>query len=102
MTKRQRAIKDLLIPDPTPNKQLIHPSGWCMTNEHSGCKYQFDHGKCGCSCHSAPKSVSKSAKAVADDSKTQKAQKPRKAVANIAPTKIIVDEIAPDPRPWKR
>lgn len=39
------------VPDPTPERQLTHGSGWCMTGHHDGCKYQFDHGKCGCSCH---------------------------------------------------
>lgn len=89
---RRRNLKDLLTPEPTPDKQLTHPSGWCMTNEHDGCKYQFNHGKCGCSCHLTPKSVRKSTKAVADDSKTQKTQTPRKAAAPVAV----------DPRPWKR
>ena len=28
------------------------PSGWCMTDYHSGCPVNFDHGKCVCSCHS--------------------------------------------------
>lgn len=39
------------FPDPTPDRQLEHPSGWCMTSDHEGCKYRFDHGKCGCICH---------------------------------------------------
>lgn len=91
---RRRNLKDLLTPEPTPDRQLTHPSGWCMTNEHAGCKYQFDHGKCGCGCHIAPKSVKIARTKVSDDSKTQKTQKKPKAVAPIADTT--------DPRPWKR
>ena len=47
--------KESYVPDPTPDRQLEHPSGWCMTNHHKGCKYQFDHGKCGCDCHKEKK-----------------------------------------------
>ena len=54
---------------PTPERQLEHPSGWCMTGHHEGCRYQFDHGKCGCECH------------------TQKTQKPRKESVVIADSK---------------
>lgn len=43
--------KESHVPDPTPDRQLNGPSGWCMTGHHDGCKYQFDHGKCGCNCH---------------------------------------------------
>ena len=63
---------------PTPDRQLEHPSGWCMTNDHDKCKYQFDHGKCGCSCHT----------------KTQKTQKPKEKIAIIANSD--------DPRPWRK
>jgi hypothetical protein len=27
------------------------PSGWCITDYHSGCPKTFDHGNCTCSCH---------------------------------------------------
>ena len=55
---RRRVNKDLGgTPAPTPDRQLEHPSGWCMTGYHKECKYQFDHGKCGCSCHVDPKLV---------------------------------------------
>jgi hypothetical protein len=27
------------------------PSGWCITDYHSGCPTTFDHGSCVCSCH---------------------------------------------------
>lgn len=27
------------------------PSGWCMTDYHSGCPVTFEHGNCVCSCH---------------------------------------------------
>lgn len=37
-------------PDPTPDRQLESPSGWCITGDHDQCKHQFDFGKCGCSC----------------------------------------------------
>lgn len=63
---------------PTPEKQLEHPSGWCMTNDHAICKYQFDHGKCGCNCHTQP----------------QKTQKTKEKVAIIANSD--------DPRPWRK
>lgn len=75
MAHRRRNIKDLLVPEPTPDRKLTHPSGWCMTNYHNECKYQFDHGKCGCDCH------------------IQKTQKKRNAA-----TTIMNND---DPRPWK-
>lgn len=92
---RRRALKDLTTPDPTPDKQLQHPSGWCMTLTHEFCPYQFRHGKCGCDCHTKPKSVPKRTRAVADD-KTQKTQSPRKKTASIGDKDYV------DPRPWKR
>lgn len=58
---RVKKKKDDFSPDPTPDRQLAHPSGWCMTSDHAGCKYQFAHGKCGCSCHIAKKRSSKNA-----------------------------------------
>jgi hypothetical protein len=85
----RRSLKDLLTPDPTPDRQLEHPSGWCMTLTHELCPYQFDHGKCGCECHVAKESPAKRGR-------------PKKA-EGIKPDLIIVDETAPvDPRPWKR
>ena len=48
--RRRKAEADYLSYPYTPEKQLEHPSGWCITNYHKECKYQFDHGKCGCSC----------------------------------------------------
>jgi hypothetical protein len=48
MRKRK---KEDYAPDPTPDKQLEQSSGWCMTNYHKQCKYQFSFGKCGCKCH---------------------------------------------------
>jgi hypothetical protein len=87
---RRRNLKDLLTPDPTPDKQLAHPSGWCMTLSHEFCPYQFTHGKCGCSCHVAP-------------APAKKRGRPKK-VEGVAPTMIIADETGKpvDPRPWKR
>lgn len=38
-------------PDPTPDRQLKHKSGFCMTGHHKNCPHQFSHGKCGCDCH---------------------------------------------------
>jgi len=35
--------------------QLEHPSGWCITEDHNKCPYQFKHGKCGCICHKEKK-----------------------------------------------
>jgi len=88
---RRRAMKDLLTPEPTPDKQLAHPSGWCMTNDHKGCKYQFDHGKCGCDCHVAPKLEAPKAKAVVND-------KPRRG----RPPKPKAEVMEDDPRPWRK
>jgi hypothetical protein len=114
MVTRRRKMKDLLTPDPTPDKQLAHKSGWCMTSDHKGCKYQFSHGKCGCDCHLPPSVVKAKAKAVVDDS-TQETQKSSEPVVSIVPkrrgrppkTSIVMPEKATvssttDPRPWKR
>jgi hypothetical protein len=113
---RRRNLKDLTTPDPTPDKQLAHPSGWCMTLSHEFCPHQFSHGKCGCSCHLAPKSGKSARTNVSDDSKTQKTQEEAKSVVsisdtpkkrgrpkkvqNIASTNTDQDYI--DPRPWRR
>jgi hypothetical protein len=75
----RRKKEDLLSYPYTPERQLEHPSGWCMTSDHAGCRYQFNHGKCGCTCHTLPK--------------TQKTQKIEEEVAFIADSN--------DPRPWK-
>lgn len=61
-----------------PERQLKHPSGFCMTNYHQNCKYQFDHGRCGCECHTQPQ-------------KTQKKS-----------TKVAIVADSHDPRPWMR
>ena len=42
-------------PVPTPDRQLETKSGWCSTNYHNECKYQFTFGKCGCDCHKEKK-----------------------------------------------
>lgn len=75
---RRRKKEDLLKYPYEPERQLDFPSGFCMTNYHDNCPYQFDHGKCGCSCHI----------------KTQKTQKPKEKVAIIANSD--------DPRPWRK
>ena len=48
---RRKKDNDFLVYPYTPEKQNEFPSGWCMTGDHKGCRYQFDHGKCGCKCH---------------------------------------------------
>jgi hypothetical protein len=52
---RTKKIAEYLSYPYTPEKQLETSSGWCMTNHHDGCKYQFDHGRCGCTCHTQTK-----------------------------------------------
>ena len=75
----RRSKKDELLQYPyTPEKQNTFPSGWCITGHHDGCKYQFDHGKCGCECHT----------------QSQKTQKKSTKVAIVADSH--------DPRPWMR
>lgn len=91
---RRRNLKDLLTPDPTPDKQLAHPSGWCMTGHHDDCRYQFNHGKCGCDCHLDPKLRAVKAEAVADDKPKRRTRVPKPTVEST------IDE--DDPRPWKR
>jgi hypothetical protein len=78
--KNSRKESDYLSYQHTPNRQLEHPSGWCMTSDHDGCKYQFNHGKCGCTCHTL--------------SKIQKTQIVKKEVVSIADSN--------DPRPWRK
>jgi hypothetical protein len=77
---RRRATKDLLTPIPTPEKQLEGPSGFCITEHHENCPYQFNHGKCGCTCHTLSKLQ-----------KTQIAKEENDSVANSS-----------DPRPWRK
>ena len=91
---RRRNLKDLLTPEPTPDKQLTHPSGWCMTMSHEFCPYQFNHGKCGCSCHTDPKLVKKERTTVSNDNQPKKRGRPKKEES--------VESDYVDPRPWKR
>jgi hypothetical protein len=39
------------IPDSNPDRKLSHRSGWCATQHHRQCPFQFSFGKCGCECH---------------------------------------------------
>lgn len=36
---------------PTPDRKMPHPSGWCLTAAHADCPQFFNHGICGCDCH---------------------------------------------------
>jgi len=74
----RRKKDESFVPLPTPERQLTHPSGWCIDADHEGCRYQFNHGKCGCTCHTL--------------SKTQKTQTIKEEVAFVADSD--------DPRPW--
>jgi hypothetical protein len=47
----QRKKEESFVPPPTPERQLSSSSGWCITSDHTECKYQFNHGRCGCNCH---------------------------------------------------
>lgn len=78
MAARKRRVKD--DPSrfiPTPDRQLEHPSGFCITGHHNNCKYQFDHGKCGCDCHHK-----------------------KKLVKGDNPTTTLHEGGIQDPRPW--
>jgi hypothetical protein len=97
---RRRNLKDLTTPDPTPDKQLAHPSGWCMTLSHEFCPYQFAHGKCACECHTKTQKTQRASKPVASIADTPKKRGRPKKVQNIAPTNTDPDYI--DPRPWRR
>ena len=77
---RRRATKDLLTPIPTPERQLEGPSGFCITEHHDNCPYQFNHGKCGCTCHTL--------------SKLQKTQIIKEEISSVADSN--------DPRPWRK
>lgn len=55
MARRRKNEKDSLVPEPTPDRQLDNPSGWCIDKFHTACPYQFSHGKCGCKCHKEKK-----------------------------------------------
>ena len=80
MARRQnKKQEDYLAYPYTPDRQLETPSGWCMTDYHDGCPQQFNHGKCGCDCHSAP-------------APEKKRGRPKKET-------LTIDN---DPRPWKR
>ena len=72
---RNTKIKDLTTPIPTPERQLEGPSGFCITEHHDNCPYQFNHGKCGCTCH------------------TQKVNTIKKT---------MTDAGSNDPRPWRK
>lgn len=72
----RRKDKDIDYPDKS-HVQLKSSSGYCMTKDHGGCKYQFNHGKCGCDCHLQPSSDKITQKAIASDSNE-------------------------DPRPWRK
>lgn len=113
MATRRSKKTDMITPIPTPEKQLDHPSGWCITELHEGCKFQFNHGKCGCWCHTGkPKPV----KVVDEDAPKPKrtTRVPKPTVENTAapevtpkrrgrPPKIKTETIMiNDPRPWKR
>jgi len=77
---RHRKTKDLTTPIPTPERQLEQSSGFCITEHHENCPYQFNHGKCGCTCHTLSKLQ-----------KTQIAKEENDSVANSS-----------DPRPWRK
>lgn len=88
---RRRNLKDLLTPEPTPDKQLTHPSGWCMTMTHEFCPYQFNHGKCGCDCHVKKEAPAKRGR--------PKGVKNAPKVSEVETTQV---DMTPDPRPWKK
>lgn len=54
MVSKKKSREDQ-VPEPTPDRQLTNGSGWCMTDYHKQCPYQFSHGKCGCKCHKEKK-----------------------------------------------
>ncbi len=87
---RRRNLKDLLTPDPTPDKQLTHPSGWCMTLTHESCPSQFSHGKCGCACHTKPAPAKRGR------------PKSVKEAPKVSEVETKQDDLTLDPRPWKR
>ena len=90
MARRRTKKDDMLAYPYTPEKINTQRSGWCMTDYHEGCPYQFNHGKCPCECHSKTEPVT-----------AKKRGRPKKT-EGIKPELIIVDEVNPDPRPWKR
>ncbi len=55
MASVRKKREDLTTPIPTPERQLEGPSGFCITEHHENCPYQFNHGKCGCICHKEKK-----------------------------------------------
>jgi len=49
---RPRKPKGELTGSPyTPDRQLTMPSGFCITGHHEDCLVKFNHGICGCKCH---------------------------------------------------
>lgn len=86
MARRRKNLNDLLTPEPTPDRQLAHPSGWCITGHHTDCRFSFNHGKCGCSCHVAPV--------------TNKRGRPKNTEEISENNTDTTDNV--DPRPWKR
>ena len=48
---RRKKVDNSLDREPTPHVQLEHKSGWCSTEYHRDCPYQFSFGRCGCKCH---------------------------------------------------
>jgi len=87
--RKSRKESDYLAYPHTPEKQLEHPSGWCMTEHHEGCKHQFNHGKCGCICHSKPIPA--------------KRGRPKKIAENEIDIEIKGEVAEPaDPRPWRK
>lgn len=54
MGRKKNRVEDNW-PTPTPERQLTTKSGWCGTNYHDNCPYQFTFGKCGCNCHKEKK-----------------------------------------------
>ena len=105
----------MLTPDPTPDKQMEHGSGWCITGYHDGCRYQFNHGKCGCECHTqTPKT---------QIAPVKRGRPKKESIQGMNVNLMIIDEISDkknlhssvgftqetyttsvslDPRPWKR
>ena len=43
--------KESHTPDPTPDRQLSYPSGWCIDGYHDNCRHKFSFGICPCTCH---------------------------------------------------
>jgi len=78
--RNSRKESDYLAYPHTPERQLESSSGWCMTDYHEECRHQFNHGKCGCTCHTL--------------SKLQKTQITKEEDNFVADSS--------DPRPWRK